>query len=210
MPFTHTGFSFLRAGMACIAILVATAATAAADGFSAGLLPDERAASGIATLTPAQAATLDSLVKRDVDLAHQGAVTGFSSAFTERCTPKERTAAGIDLLPAKDRAVLDSLVARAIAAGPAPGQAISYAPQPAAVSSATTVSRPPGIDVHGDLSFSIGAGSHGSSFYGTSADVFATDPSGKFTLGVGFSEYRGHGLLPLCDPALLGPPVGGW
>lgn len=198
--------------MACIAILVATAATsaAAADGFSAGLLPTERAASGIATLTPAQAAALDSLVKRDVDLAHQGAVTGFSSAFTERCTPTERAAAGIDLLPAKDRAVLDSLVARAIATGPAPGQAVSYAPPPGAVSSAATVSRPPGLDVHGDLSFSIGAGSHGSNFYGTSADVFATDPSGKFTLGVGFSEYRGHGLLPLCDPALLGPPIGGW
>jgi hypothetical protein len=196
--------------MACIAVLVATAIGAAAAGFSIGLSPDERAASGIATLSPAQAAALDSLVSRDVYLAHQGAVAGFSTAFTVRCTPAERAATGIDRLPEKDLAVLNGLVARAIASGPPPGQAISYSPPPAAVPAVTTVSRAPGLDVHGDVSFTLGTGSHGSNFYGTSMDVFATDPSGKFTVGVGFSEYRGRGLLPLCDPALLGPPLGGW
>jgi hypothetical protein len=190
--------------------MLATAIGAAAASFGAGLSPDERAASGISTLTPAQSAALDSLVNRDVGLANQGAVAGFSTAFTVRCTPAERAAAGIDRLPEKDLAVLNALVARAIASGPAPGQAFQYTAPPAATPTVTTVSRAPALEVHGDVSFSVGAGSHGSNFYGTSADIFATDPSGKFTLGVGFSEYRGRGLLPLCDPTLLGAPAGGW
>jgi hypothetical protein len=210
MPFTHIRIRGLHAGMACIAILVATAIGAGAAGFSSGLSPDERATSGIAMLTPAQAAALDSLVKRDVDLAHDGAVAGFSTAFTVRCTPAERVATGIDRLPERDLAVLNGLVARAIASGPPPGQPFAYTAPAAPAPPVVLVSKPPALEVHGDVSFSVGAGSHGSNFYGTSTDIYATDPSGKFTLGVGFSEYRGHGLLPLCDPSLLGPPIGGW
>jgi hypothetical protein len=64
--------------------------------------------------------------------------------------------------------------------------------------------------VHGDLSLTVGAGSHGSSFYGTSLDLFASDPSGKFTIGVGVSDYRGRGLIgPYC-PVFLEPPFMGW
>jgi hypothetical protein len=33
-------------------------------------------------------------------------------------------------------------------------------------------------------------------------DVYVTDPSGKFTLGVGYEEFRGKGPLALYDPYL--------
>ncbi len=59
----------------------------------------------------------------------------------------------------------------------------------------------------------VGAGGHGSSFYGTSEDLFVTDPSGKFTLGLGFSEFHGKGLVgpygPYC-PIPYVPPYAGW
>ena len=95
--------------------------------------------------------------------------------------------------------MLDMLAARAIAMGPPPMQAFEYAPPaPAAVPAPppeTLVSAPLGTQVHGDLSFTIGGGSHGSSFYGTSMDLFVTDPSGRFTVGIGVSEYRGKGFF---------------
>jgi hypothetical protein len=31
-------------------------------------------------------------------------------------------------------------------------------------------------------------------------DVTATDPSGKFTIGVGVSDYHSKGLIALCSP----------
>jgi hypothetical protein len=197
-----------RAGAAWVALLLATAAGAAGAGFSDELSPADRAACGIEKLTSAQVSSLDSLVARDVTYAHQGGVTGFSSTFTERCTTQERAAIGIDRLSDDDRARLDTLVAREIAAGPPPSQAFTYSPPPKAAPPPppTLVSQPLHMEVHGDVSLTLGAGSHGSNFYGTSADLFVTDPTGKYTIGVGVSEYRGKGYFPLCGPFLLAPP----
>jgi hypothetical protein len=33
-------------------------------------------------------------------------------------------------------------------------------------------------------------------------DLYVTDPSGKFTVGFGYEEFRGKGPLALCDPYL--------
>lgn len=194
---------------ACAAVLLATTVGAAAAGFSEELNPTERASCGIAKLSPAQVAALNGLVGHEVVAAHEGGVTGFASTFTDRCTPSERASTGIDRLTDADRSSLDALVARAIAAGPPPGQAFTYSPPAKAVPPApvTLVSQPPHVEVHGDVSLTLGAGSHGSYFYGTSADLFVTDPTGKYTIGVGISEYRGKGYFPLCDPLLLGPPL---
>jgi hypothetical protein len=193
----------------CTAVLLATAVGAFGEGFSDELSPTERAATGIAKLTPAQVGSLDGLVARDVTYAHEGGVTGFSSTFTKRCTTQERVSIGIDRLSESDRSSLDRLVARAISAGPPPNSAFAYsppakAPPPAPV---TLISQPPKVEVHGDVSLTLGAGSHGSYFYGTSADLFVTDPTGKYTIGVGYSQYRGKGYFPLCDPLLFGPPL---
>jgi hypothetical protein len=210
MRFLHFDLRRVRAAGACAVMLLAMMAKAATPGFSDGLSAEERAACGLTKLTAPQVAALNGLVDRDVTLAHQGGVTGFSSTFAARRTPRERAAAGLDRLSEKQRTVLDSLAARTIAMGPPPLQAFAYAPPPPVPPTDTLVSAPLGAEVHGDLSFTIGGGSHGSSFYGSSMDLFVTDPSGKFTLGIGVSEYRGKGFFgpygPFC-PIYAAPPL---
>jgi hypothetical protein len=197
---------YVRAAFFCSAVLLASRLPADA-AFLQGLSAEETSASGVSKLTPPQAAALDGLVDQDVTLAHQGGITGFSSAFTARHTEKERKAAGIDRLSEQERSVLDSLAARAIALGPPPSEPYAYSPPkptptptPRSVPSAQSVSAVPPLEVHGDVSFTVGSASHGRSFYGTSMDVNVTDPTGRFTVAVGFDDYRGKGLLGLYGP----------
>lgn len=204
---------FARAALGCAALVLATSSRAAEAGFCGGLSTDESAACGIPRLTAAEAAALDAIVAGDVTLAHQGGVTGFSTGFSERHAGPERKAAGLDLLSGKERAALDKAAARAIAMGPPAERSFAYSapskppPPPPAVTTVSEVSR---TQVHGDVSFTVGGGSHGQSFYGTSADLFVTDPTGRFTVGVGFDDYRGRGLLSLCGPnGPYGPVYGG-
>lgn len=209
------GLRFPRAAAACAALLLAATAGAAEEPFSEALSPQEKTASGIARLPAPQRAKLDQLEEHDATLARQGGVTGFSSAFSQRHTAQERAAAGIDRLSADQVATLDALVARSIAEGPPPSEAFSYEPHPAPppVPAPVLVSAPLKAEVHGDVSVTVGGGSHGSSFYGTSMDLFVTDPSGKFTLGVGISEFRGKGFFVPggpCGPLLDGPPYVDW
>lgn len=197
---------------ALVAALLLGCAAAARAGFSAGLSPQERANAGLARLSPAQLAALDCLVDRDVKFAVEGGVSAFASSFTARCTPKEAAAAGIDRLSESERAFLDVLAARAIALGPPPEAAFSYAPAAAPAPQQTLVPAPARPQVHGDLSLTLGGG-HGSSFYGVGADVFVTDPSGKYTLGVGVSQFHGKGFIGPYGPYCLlpdGPILPGW
>lgn len=212
MPFKSAWMGFGRAALGCAALALVTLAHAAGPGFGDGLSPDERAACGIAKLSASQAVALDSLVSRDVTLARQGGVTAFASAFSARHSPQECKASGMDSLSSKEVAALDVYVARAIALGPPPAQSFSYSPspKPAPVPAETVVSDVSRTQVHGDVSLTVGGGSHGRSFYGTSADLFVTDPTGRFTVGVGFDDYRGRGLLSLCGPnGPYGPVYGG-
>jgi hypothetical protein len=212
MDFVHIDLRLIRVGFVCAAMTLATMARAAEPGFTGGLSPEEKAACGITRLTAAQTAALNVLVEHDVKFARQGGVTGFSSTFLARHSAQDWAAAGMDRLSEKERSAIDVLAARAIAMGPPPLQEFAYVPatQP---STETLVSAPPALEVHGDLSFTVGGGSHGSSFYGTSMDVFVTDPTGTFTLGVGISEYRGRGFFgpfgPFC-PAYTGPYAPGF
>jgi hypothetical protein len=202
----------IRVGFACAAMALATMARAAEPGFTGGLSAEEKAACGITKLTAAQAAALNVLVVHDVTLARQGGVTGFSSTFLARRSAQDREVAGLDRLSEKERSAIDALVARAIAMGPPPLQDFVYVPA-AQPSADTLVSAPLGAEVHGDLSFTVGGGSHGSSFYGTSMDLFVTDPTGRFTLGVGISDYRGRGFFSpygLYCPAYGGPYAPGF
>jgi hypothetical protein len=206
MDFVHIDLRLIRVGFACAAMTLATMARAAEPGFTSGLSPEEKVACGITKLTAAQAAALNVLVEHDVTIARQGGVTGFSSTFLARHSAQDRAAAGMDRLSEKERSTIDTLAARAIAMGPPPLQEFAYVPA-AQPSAETLVSAPLGAQVHGDLSFTVGGGSHGSSFYGTSMDLFVTDPTGKFTLGVGFSDYRGRGFFG--PYGLLCPPYAG-
>ncbi len=199
------------AALACASALLAASAQAFNARFIDGLSPQEKSAAGIPKLTAAQAASLDALVSRDATAAQEGGVTGFSSAFLARHTEAERSTAGMGSLSAGEQAALNSLVARAIALGPPPDQPFSYSPPQAKLAtppapppspSEVTVSAPLHAEVHGDLSLTVGGGGHGSSFYGTAMDVYVTDPSGKFTLGVGYEEYRSKGPLAFYNPYL--------
>ena len=120
----------LRAGLLGVLLMLATGARAADTGFSAGLAPEERASTGLNALTQAQVSALDALVGRDVILAHEGGVTGFSTAFTQRHSDAERRAAGIEAMSPAERGVLDALAARAIAYGPSPSSGFTYSPPP--------------------------------------------------------------------------------
>jgi hypothetical protein len=203
---------FARAGLACAALLLAVSAHAADEGFCENLSPQESASAGVSRLTGDQVAALDALVSHDTTLARQGGVTAFASAFLARHTESERASAGLDSLSDKESAALDRIVARTIALGPPPEQPFAYSPpkaKPAPSPSKLQVSAPLRAEVHGDLSLTVGGGSHGRSFYGTSADLSVTDPTGRFTVGVGFEEFKGKGLLGLYGPygpySLYGP-----
>jgi hypothetical protein len=215
----------VRACLLGASLLLATLARAADIDFAGGLSGEERDAVGIGHLSASEAAVLNGLVGQDVTLAHDGGVTGFSSGFCERHWDRERLSAGLVRLSATERAALDRYAARAIALGPPPDAPFTYAPPRTTVAPIASAPKPAApnpivstlehMEVHGDVSFTVGGGSHGSSFYGTSMDVYATDPSGRFTVGVGVSDYHGKGLLALCAPdpayspfALLGPPYG--
>jgi hypothetical protein len=197
-------------------MLLAMGGQAAEVRFINDLSPQERTAVGLSKLTPSQAATLVVFVAHDARLARQGSVTGFSSTFLARLAPSQREAAGIDQLSEKEQAALDTFVARTIALGPPPDQAYTYSPpekaSPPPPPAPTLVSAPLHAEVHGDLSVTVGGGSHGSSFYGTSMDLNVTDPTGKFTVGIGFEEFRGKGLIGLYGPnspynyGPVGPP----
>ena len=210
MALPRFGPGFARIGIACAAMALVTIARAAGFGFSDGLSPEEKAACGLTKLATPQVAALNALVERDVTLARQGGVTGFSSTFAARHSAKELAAAGIDRLSENERSTLDSLTARAIALGPPPLQAFEYVPPPPTPPAPPEilVPPPPATEVHGDVSFTVGGGSHGSSFYGGAMDLFVTDPSGRFTVGVGLSEYRGRGCFGpygICGPLYGGP-----
>jgi hypothetical protein len=191
-----------RAVFALAVGLIVAAAQAAAFTFSEGLSADERAACGLAKLTAAQVGALNAYIERDTALAHEGGVTGFSSSFSARLSPQQRASAGLDRLSERERAFVDTMAARTIALGPPPAQEFAFRPSAAVPPPESVVLPPPAVQIHGDLSFTVGGGSHGSSFYGTSMDVFVTDPSGKYTIGVGVSEFRSKGyfgpVAPFC------------
>jgi hypothetical protein len=212
-----------RAALLGGALFAAALCQASALSFTAGLSPSEVTAAGIPKLSPAQADALNALVARDVTLAHEGGVTGFSTGFLERHSEKERASAGISQLNDTERRNLDRFVAAAISIGPPPDEGFRYAPPPSPTPkpavTETEVVLPQKLQVHGDVSLTVGGGGHGQSFYGTSADVYVTDPNHGFTVGVSFSEFRGKGLLDLCgpygpygpySPLVQGPPYLGW
>lgn len=197
MPCRFRSLRWLGALLACGALSISAAANAS-ESFTGSLSSADAAASGIARLSASETAALDQVVAHDETLARQGAVTGFSTTFLERRTAQERAAAGIDHLTPDQSAKLDDLVARAIASGSA--QAVFY--QSAAVFPSEMTVPPLRPQIHGDVSFTIGGGK-GGSFYGGSMDVIMTDPEGRYSAAVGFSEYRGRGrCLPWTDSPL--------
>jgi hypothetical protein len=216
-------------GPLCLAVaLVALRAASADFRFSSGLSQDQRTASGVSRLTAPEVTELDRLVAADVASAHAGGVTGFSSTFTARRSPQERADTGIGALTEAESRTLDLLAARAIAMGPPPEQTFSYSPPKAEAPKAAPLKEEavgveaPRLEIHGDLSFTVGSSGHGRGFYGTSDDIAIVDAKDGFSFDIGFDDYKGKGLLGLYGPFGLygpngpygpnygGPPYLGW
>lgn len=194
-------YPMLRVAVASALVACAPALALADQPDFVGSLSDADAkACGLAHLTTAQKAEVDRLANRDITLAREGGVTAFSASFVSRRSDTERHLGGMDTLSQAESDNLDAAVAAAIAYHPLTYQATAApaAKAPAAAPVQTWSLPPQKWEVHGDLSLVIGGGSHGSSFYGTGADVYATDPSGKWTLGLGYEEIHGKGFLPPC------------
>ncbi len=175
--------------LACVAT-----AGAAQPAFTERLKEDERTSTGVSALSDDQRAVLNNLVEREIRLAQQGNVTAFASDFSKRRSAPERAKAGIDKLSPEQVERLDTLVAEAIASRPV---SVDYA-ETRAVSHADAVRGvAPKPILHGEVSFTVGTSGSGRNFYGGSVYVEQTDPQKGYSLGVGYSEFRGH--LPYYD-----------
>jgi hypothetical protein len=195
----------MRRHSASLALLFCTVLAAAplhaeSTAFASRLSDEERRASGVAKLTDEQVATLNNLVEREVRLARQGNVPAFASEFSLRRSAPERAKAGIDKLTPDERAKLDSLVAAAIAARPV--EAVLETPRSHAEAVRGVAPKP---IVHGHVSFTVGTAGNGRNFYGGSVYVEQTDPQKGYSIGVGYSEYRGKGLWLWDDYDYYGP-----
>lgn len=153
---------------------------AAQGGFTATLSAEQRAATGVALLTDDERSELNAIVAAEVALARQGDVAGFAGTFSSRRSDEERAAAGLAKLSPEEIAELDRLVAALIAAGPT----VTNAPGRVMVSEGTQRDR---LEVHGEVSYTMGWASGGRSFQGGSmtTTIFdrKTGSSVSFTYG---------------------------
>ncbi len=204
--------------------------------FSAGFTADEIQSTGLTRLSAAERARLDELMARDVEFALEGGVAGFSRTFSARLRPADFQAAGLQHLNPAQLAALDDLAAFRIAhpvveephfIAKSPPKSTSLAAgqiaKGAALSPSAVTSTGWHPEVHGDVHLEVGGGK-GGSFYGGGLDVVMTDPDGKFTLALSYSQYHGKGWIGAdalsnygpwaFDPALAGLPLGwaapGW
>jgi len=177
---------------------------AADTSFSSDLPAWAKNADGLNKLTPDQLKAVNDAVAHDISLAQQGGTVAFANSFSARRTDAQRNELGLNQLSFEQLNHLNDDVAHAIAYRPQ----LSVAPIPVSnsnlVNAGAIASFKRPWETHGELSLTVGGSKRGS-FYGGSAAVSTTDPSGKFTLSVAVSEYKGKGL-PYCydGPYALG------
>jgi hypothetical protein len=178
---------------AILALLVLPAH--AADGrFSATLNPAEAAQVGLVRLTSDQVAVLDALVRRDATtVANASAAHPVAARFSQRLSADERRNAGLTLLSETELARLDADV-EGFSRPVVPGAVSATLTAPAAATASPTAvqwKREP--EIHGSVSFMVGAGSHGYSEYGGAMDVTYFDPAHGFELSAGYAELHTSG-----------------
>jgi hypothetical protein len=181
-------------GLIAVALLLALSANAETASFTSTLTEENKAATGVAKLSPDQLVSLDTQVAREVSVARQGDTPAFSTPFTRRRSPQQRKDAGLDQLMTPELRRLDELVALAVANRPAPPSPLITKP---------FVSTPPGgdwvevtpykLDVHGEVTLAYMWGSGGRSGYGASMVTTVSDPAGKFAFTVALSQFNFKG-----------------
>ena len=167
--------------------------------FSATLSESQRAETGLAQLTEDNIAVIDALVRQDeATLKRRGSLGSFGG-FSQRRSENERELAGLAGLTPAQLERLDGLAGLRIS--PPPPMIVSEAknrPQTSGVL-VRPVERPYALEVHGSVSLSYGWSKAGSTRGGEMV-VSVQDPAHRFSLSVGYSEYRGKGLSPVYDP----------
>jgi hypothetical protein len=192
---------FLFAVLCGCAALLARGATDLR--FSATLSPDLRDRTGLSHLSVDNVAVIDGLVRQDEAASKFKDNDVDHTRFSQRRSARERTIAGLDHLTGAQVSLLDDLV----------GQRISGIP-PAATTTAAYITSSGGsvtgtavkpnlpaqkLDIHGEIGYTYGWGKGGSVSGG---DIVLTydDPAGRYSVLVGYSEYRGKGLAPCFYP----------
>ncbi|MDB6093553.1 MAG: hypothetical protein JWM32_1115 [Verrucomicrobia bacterium] len=196
------------------------AATTADDiRFSATLRPGEFVSLGFNELNADNLAVIDGLVRQD-EAASKFKNNGVDhTRFSQRRSVHEREIAGLTRLKPEQLAELDELVRRRIA-GPEPesgGASGTLVSPPARGDAVRMVTGPRPIEIHGEVSYTLGWSKAGS-FQGGDIVLGYEDPARRFSVVVGYSEYHGKGL-PWCvypdagpyryralgDPLMFGP-----
>jgi hypothetical protein len=157
---------------------------AAEGGFTATLSKEQQTATGVASLTDDERASLNAIVAAEVALARQGDIAGFARSFSARRSDEERAATGLAKLSVEELAELDRLVAALIAAGPA----LKDVPRRVTVSEGTQKDR---LEVHGEVSYTVGWGSGGRSFQGGSMTTTVFDRKTGSSLSFTYGQYEG-------------------
>ena len=201
-PITVTGtvkftcaFSWILRALIVAVLTSAALADVAQPSFAATLSAENATASGVAKLTEPQRAALDQQVQREISTARQGDTVGFSTSFTHRRTPQQRVEAGLDHLMTPELTQLDRLVAAAVAnRAPAESPAAAAPLITTQPSSNWVEITPRKMEIHGEMSLTYVSAGSGRNGYGASVITTATDPSGKFSITVGLSQFHGKGL----------------
>jgi hypothetical protein len=184
---------FIRVVIAAVLASV-TVSAAEPTSFISTLSAENKAASGVERLSEEQIAALNAQIAREIAVARQGATVAFATSFTHRRTPQQRTEAGLDRLMTPELARLDTLVATAVANGAKPASPATDALVTTSSPSTYVESIPRHAEVHGEVTLAYVSGSGGAHGYGASMVTTVTDPSGKYSLTFGFSQFYGKGF----------------
>jgi hypothetical protein len=174
--------------------LLVSPAHAADRRFSATLDPAEAAHVGLVRLSSDQVAVLDALVRRDAaTVANASSAHPVAPRFSQRLSGDERRNAGLTLLGETELARLDADVEGfSRPAAPATTAVFGSAP-PTLDGSPTAVQWKREPEIHGYVSFMVGAGSHGYSEYGGAMEVTYFDPAHGLELSAGYAELHTSG-----------------
>ena len=168
--------------------LISLAALASADPtddrrFSATLSTSESAQTGLVRLSSDQVAVLDALIRHDLTLADNAdPAHPLPARFSQRLSADERRNTGLALLKEAELFQLDADVER-----------FAHPAAPAVSTNLTSIMLRRAPEIHGEVSFMVGGGSHGYSEYGGAIDLNYYNPDYHFSLDVGYSELHSSG-----------------
>jgi len=168
--------------------VIAIMSRAQDERYSQRLTAADRMEAGLGKLSADQLAVLDALIRRDEkSSATPAAAQPPSAGFSQRLSAGERRDAGLGLLTTTELARLDALVAQDES-----GALPIVAPRADGTGLAPEFRRP-APEIHGEISFTFGAGQGGYRETGGSIALDYEDPAHNFSLLVGYAETHVSG-----------------